>query len=97
MEQRLKIVHLLEHKASNWIRDKVSWLGMSVCVVQLLLTSSILLSTSLLFHSWLIILPYFQDGNTPLHLAALRADEESVSTLLKCGKRCLNTVNKVCG
>ena len=36
-----------------------------------------------------------QDGNTPLHLAVLRANSEVVSLLLKSEKRCLNIVNKV--
>ena len=42
-----------------------------------------------------MIFPYSQDGNTPLHLAVLRMDCESVALLLKHGKRCLNSTNKV--
>ena len=37
-----------------------------------------------------------QDGNTALHLAALRGDSEAVALLLRHNTACINLTNRVC-
>lgn len=79
--QRKKIEVLLSHGANHCAKDKVSLVVLVSCVSPAVVD---------LFH-----LLFSQDGNTPLHLAALRCDCEAVSVLLRSGRRCINIVNKV--